>query len=330
MNKKVNFHLLECLPQDILGYCIQYLSFPEIGVLDISLTNHHLRRLYLDAINGLIVPDLKAYDIKSSSNGIDWILSRGVKTKSISFVLLSAKGLALLDNLRDELEELSITKFRDASLWLSSHIGCFQYLASLTFRHSSVSNEDLRNILKSNPNLTKLTLDNITGLTSGCIPSINEFCRQLRYLSLPNNHWLNDEAIYTLSQGVKQLMYLDLEDYNFDSVSDNSIIELLNSFHDLRGFCLQFQCHSVEVSNMVIAKIAYPSLMSFQTEAQVLGITTTTNILKNSFNDYPSSPDSSGSIPEVEDREGEAIDNFRRWGIVPRILEILDKTQNLV
>jgi hypothetical protein len=272
----------ELLSPEIFRMILQHLDYPkDIIRLDNALSNHKLRPLYLQAIEGMIISDTAEFR-QDQTRRSAWIIN-----KKILPLIVTVRGwnnfCALFflsrSNLMIHTLELSYCDPLPDSIFLT--LGLFPSLTTLVLyelKRISCSVSFLR-FLSLNSQLRSLTLSAIKTPAVAVISGISQSCPNLTYLNVSENQWFGDECVSLLTKGNLQ----NLEQIYIFSTSvreHDSIVNLVKTFPHLKELLVPSCELSYETSIFIMNELVLPALRSNDREDQLRGISICSGLLK--------------------------------------------------
>jgi hypothetical protein len=244
--------ILDSLPMELFHVILCFLTNADIRNFDSSITNSHLREVYLSNLRRYQMPLNK---VPLNERMSTWIVLRGVIVKTLTFAEFGESGIQLVTKLSSHLVSLNFDSCRNMTSDLLRRIGKCPNLSVVGLACCPLAKKPLTRFLSSNPQIKSL---NISGSKSSAasIPIIISKCKQLENLNLSCCTWMNEEALTTLIES-----RLDLKSFSFGFtfiLNDQLILKLPNAFPNLQILNYELEDFSLETNALIFRSITLP------------------------------------------------------------------------
>jgi hypothetical protein len=264
------------LPTELVRIVLQFLSLKDIGKLDsITLSSKH-RPAFLSALTGLEITRLGSVRITNAIL-VKWLILRHIAIKDLKIGFKGAIVKELIHQNQQTLRTIILT----ANEVKYGFVFCFKVcsgLKEIDLRYcSSLTGEEIENILPSFPHLQKLNLTGCIRLSPATLISISK-CHNLLELNLSSLNFVLGRDIELIISGCPNLQRLDLSCTN---TTDNSIFRITEELKQLEFLRLR-RCSRITSSGAccVINQLVIPRLYSDTPESHEFGIIMLSELLE--------------------------------------------------
>jgi hypothetical protein len=176
---------------------LQFLSLKEIGKLDSTTLSSKHRHSLLSALTGLEITDLGSIRLTNAIL-VKWLILRNITLKDIT---IGFKGTIMKELIQHNQQHLRTITLAACEVKYG-FIFCFKSCSGLieidlTYC-SSLTGQEIEDILPSFPHLQKLILTGCVRLSPVTLISISQYCHNLRELSLSSLPFVLDNDIKVL------------------------------------------------------------------------------------------------------------------------------------
>jgi hypothetical protein len=263
------------LDHTLVHLILEYLYFGEIVSLDSALLNKSLRSVFLDALGSRL--PLKIFLRNLYPIEIAWLARRNVLIPSICFEGFEESGVLYVSKFSSSLRSIQIRPGYGFGAYNHNlvKIGKCPSLTALLLSDTKITPKNLEKILKSNPQLERLSLSNCQKLTEAAISAIAKHCPNLEDLDISRNDWL--ESVESLLTGCPRLKVIDLSE---TMASDDSIDDILAHFPNLRSINFSMTPEiSIQGVLKILNQVGLPALFDKDPNNQLLGIDCLNSVL---------------------------------------------------
>jgi hypothetical protein len=291
------------LPVDIFRLIFEYLTLPTISRLDRALTHHQIRSIYLTALTGYPLPDLKK--IQCTSLLMHWLHQRQIfihtliigeydsnTTRLIQQNHSTLRSIKLLnsntpptrayfnqsppppENIFSPPSTHSPASFSSPAEEFFIALSTAPLLTTLIFEDCQmITDAHLFTLLHGTAHFKHLNLSNCSQLTHIALTLITQStsCQHLEQLSLASLSSLSNHDLELLPLSCPFLTHLDLSKGD-TTLSDDIIPILLTAYPNLQALIL-YNCTniSLRMKAKVLRTVTVPQLSSSDPELHLLG-----------------------------------------------------------
>jgi hypothetical protein len=262
------------LPREIFHLALTFLPPKDLGRLDLAVTDHHLRPIYLSFVDGMTIMNSWLCCNEENSDKysyLGWLLIRKIIPLEISANGFHPLMLLLIMNSKAHLKTLTFCHdsvipeiyFRQFPSCPSLETFCLIECGDLSF-------ESIDQFFQLNPQLKTLELLLPSLLTPQIITSITRNCPNVTSLDLSECLGFTDALVPELTNSNLKLISLNLDGTSLEN--DDSILSFLDSFPSLNYLSFAETYISGEMQKLCVRRVVIPSIMNADPSIQLLGL----------------------------------------------------------